>query len=74
MPDTAPIVTRTSDTAAALLINELDSAVLRTEELGAHPALTDAVTYLSEARKALEDWRAFEHAQRLKARHETEMP
>ena len=64
--DARPPATLSDDTAAAILLNDLDTALLRIEELGAHPLLTDAGTAVQEARKALADWRGVQHAERMK--------
>ena len=63
---TQPPASLSQDTAAAIIMNDLDSTFLRIEELGAHPLLTGAGAAVQEARKALENWRQVENARRMR--------
>ncbi|PZU13803.1 MAG: hypothetical protein DI606_04355 [Sphingobium sp.] len=56
------------DWRAAILINDLDSMVLRIEALSAHPQYTTALCAVQQAKAALITGRSEIHAREMRAR------
>ena len=57
------------DSQAAVIFNDLDSLVHRIEALPAHPAYTDALIGVSEARRSIQIGRAALHKASMDARY-----
>lgn len=60
-----------NDSAAAIIVNDLDSMVFRIEALPAHPSYTDALLLVQNARKAIENGRSDLHQRSMTERFGT---
>jgi hypothetical protein len=56
------------DTAAAIIVNDLDSMARRIEELPAHPRYTDALNAVSAAKQAVLEARVDLHQRAMRER------
>jgi hypothetical protein len=56
------------DTQAAIVVNDLDSLRYRIEALPPHPAYTDALNSVTEAKAAIADGRADLHQRNMRER------
>jgi len=59
---------RNLDTEAAIIVNELDSIAMRIEGLQAHPAYTDALNAVKEAKAAMISGRGEIHQTEMRAK------